>query len=742
MNWNETLNRYKTGQIVTVRIEKIDHAGIHSRINGDVIGYTKRSETTLTRRVVNLHQRFHSGQSLKASIIGFNSKRNSIDLSFRQAEADPWEDFIKSINIGDFIKGDVVLLTESKAIVEIKPGVTGILPRSEMWMRADSVDQILMVDDRVRLQIVRIDEHAKTLLLSARGLFAEEMDSRDQQATFKIEEKLTAAMQVYRWRQTRQLERKYALSDKFRSRFRTLYIIIYDKAVADSLVVMLRSFKIKTELLDIETIAANRPDFEDAIVIIGCLAGDEFLPERFIKIAGSIPMLVIGTAEALASQQVKLKKNMLAGRQLKMPHSTEELIKALNTLADDESLESPKSMQHDVYQPMPKEDLETEQDLRSLLFRIKRLTNASFIVIFQINLNCMETDAYATTLDQLTLSEFDRGHLQFSPISDVIIDGDFVFEEGGGFNFKYMKPLGFFESLVGIHINVIDNWGYGLFFFGMEKGQFNKLEKSMFDFCEMSARAKIEHSKLLEKTINEQKFLLTGKMTSNFMHEIKNQIQSMEYWLEILKTDSLNLNAGKLKGSDETFLARFEQSVDGAIACEKRTRNVEELFLTLLRSGEKQEILLANFLQDFVNTVLPIAAKSGIKISVNAPASLLIRGSLSSLSQVLLNLFLNSLDFIPLVRTNSGEIHVSAFREKSDELSVKIEFRDNGPGVNERNRDKIFELLYTTKNGGSGLGLAIARQLAKEMGGRLSVSETTRLSGVTFQLELPENQEG
>ena len=500
---------------------------------------------------------------------------------------------------------------------------------------------------------------------------------------------------------------------------------------------MLRNCKLKTEILDIHVYENKPPSFENSLVIAGCRAGNDFLPERVVKLSGRTPLLTIGTAEELAAHDVKLKQSMLSGQLLKIPHSTEELINSLNDMAEDKTFDSRPKRRYDDLQPAPTGELQNELELKSLLLEIKHLTSASFTAIFQINLNSMETEAVATTLDQLHLSEFDRGHLQFSPISDVIVDGDFVFEEGGGFNFKYMKPLGFFESLVGIKINVTDNWGYGLFFFGNEKNQFSTFAKSLFNFCEMAVRAKIEHNKLLAQTIREQKFLLTGKMTANFMHEIKNQIQAMDYWLEILKTDSIQINAGRLKGSDAAFLARFEQSVDGARACEKRTRNVEELFLTLLRRGQNQEILLASFLQDFVDAVTPIAAKSGIKISVEAPARLMIHGSKPSLNQILINLFLNSLDFIPLVRKNSGEIKITAFREKEGDLPIKIKFKDNGPGVNERNREQIFELLFTTKIGGSGLGLAISRRLATEMGGRLFVSETKRLSGVVFLLELP-----
>ena len=102
-----------------------------------------------------------------------------------------------------------------------------------------------------------------------------------------------------------------------------------------------------------------------------------------------------------------------------------------------------------------------------------------------------------------------------------------------------------------------------------------------------------------------------------------------------------------------------------------------------------------------------------------------------------MNLILNSIVFIPIVRKQTGQIHIKIHKNKKDVLPVKIAIKDNGPGINERNREKIFEMLYTTKSNGSGLGLSISRRLVNAMGGRISVSDTKRLSGATFLIELP-----
>ena len=53
--------------------------------------------------------------------------------------------------------------------------------------------------------------------------------------------------------------------------------------------------------------------------------------------------------------------------------------------------------------------------------------------------------------------------------------------------------------------------------------------------------------------------------------------------------------------------------------------------------------------------------------------------------------------------------------------AIRIGVLDNGPGLDSRQREKIFEPFYTTKAKGTGLGLAIARRVIDAHGGRIAV---------------------
>ena len=73
--------------------------------------------------------------------------------------------------------------------------------------------------------------------------------------------------------------------------------------------------------------------------------------------------------------------------------------------------------------------------------------------------------------------------------------------------------------------------------------------------------------------------------------------------------------------------------------------------------------------------------------------------------------------------------------EPGDE-QVSIRIRDEGPGIPAEALDRVFEALYSTREGGTGLGLPIARRIAQAHGGHLRVG-TPGGSGTEVEITLP-----
>ena len=80
----------------------------------------------------------------------------------------------------------------------------------------------------------------------------------------------------------------------------------------------------------------------------------------------------------------------------------------------------------------------------------------------------------------------------------------------------------------------------------------------------------------------------------------------------------------------------------------------------------------------------------------------------------------------------NGEIRVCAVVDGS---GTAISVIDDGPGVSEEHRDRIFEPLYSTKHKGTGLGLTISSQIAERHGWRLDLQTVDR--GAAFRILIP-----
>jgi len=129
------------------------------------------------------------------------------------------------------------------------------------------------------------------------------------------------------------------------------------------------------------------------------------------------------------------------------------------------------------------------------------------------------------------------------------------------------------------------------------------------------------------------------------------------------------------------------------------------------------------------------AQKRGVTVDVSIPDSLAVRADPKALDQILVNLIDNGIKYTAA----EGHVWVEA-RETGD--AVRIEVRDDGPGIADKHRARVFERFYradpsrTREAGGTGLGLSIVKHLVESMGGQVGV-EPNNPCGSIFWLRLP-----
>ncbi len=112
------------------------------------------------------------------------------------------------------------------------------------------------------------------------------------------------------------------------------------------------------------------------------------------------------------------------------------------------------------------------------------------------------------------------------------------------------------------------------------------------------------------------------------------------------------------------------------------------------------------------------------------------------LRRVLVNLVRNSVQAIRDARVSKGRgeeealgrVRVSAVKTSA---GVDVMVEDDGPGIDEEQRARVFDPYFTTKTDGTGLGLAIVKKIVVEHGGEIEVGKSDALGGAQFVLHLP-----
>lgn len=122
-------------------------------------------------------------------------------------------------------------------------------------------------------------------------------------------------------------------------------------------------------------------------------------------------------------------------------------------------------------------------------------------------------------------------------------------------------------------------------------------------------------------------------------------------------------------------------------------------------------------------------AQRGVRLDLQiTDPGLSVRADAVQLEQVLFNLVRNAIEAVPAV---DGRVGISSGIEGG---RVIIVVSDNGPGLEEGVRTRLFEPFVTTKDEGLGLGLVLCQRLVERMGGSIVLSSN---SPTTFQIILP-----
>ncbi|MGH7553195.1 MAG: PAS domain-containing sensor histidine kinase [Longimicrobiales bacterium] len=214
-------------------------------------------------------------------------------------------------------------------------------------------------------------------------------------------------------------------------------------------------------------------------------------------------------------------------------------------------------------------------------------------------------------------------------------------------------------------------------------------------------------------------------------HELRTPLNAIAGYAELL---SLGLR-GPVTEEQQRDLERIRRSQQHLLAIINDILNYSRLDAGRV-TYQSEPVTLLSVIDEIAPLVEPQATGRALNL-VRKPCdpNAVARADRSKVEQILLNLLSNAVKFTP----SGGGITISC---ASSDDRVSIVVADTGPGIPEEQRDAIFEPFVqlgrslTTSHEGTGLGLAISRDLARAMGGDLTV-ESANGSGAVFRLALP-----
>jgi PAS domain S-box-containing protein len=212
-----------------------------------------------------------------------------------------------------------------------------------------------------------------------------------------------------------------------------------------------------------------------------------------------------------------------------------------------------------------------------------------------------------------------------------------------------------------------------------------------------------------------------GRITAGVAHEVKNPLNSMRLWLENLKESIL----AEQDSASQQAVQVLDKEIDRLDAVVKR-------FLDFTRPMDirLEATQLAELLKEVLEVARPQLQKSSIHLAqllpIDVPEVYVDR---ALLKQAVLNLVLNAAEAMP----SGGQLRLVLSRRGE---MAEITVGDTGKGIPLENRQKIFQLFFTTRPGGSGIGLASTFRIVQLLNGSIDfTSEVGR--GTTFRIELP-----
>jgi signal transduction histidine kinase len=239
----------------------------------------------------------------------------------------------------------------------------------------------------------------------------------------------------------------------------------------------------------------------------------------------------------------------------------------------------------------------------------------------------------------------------------------------------------------------------------------------------------LEEGRIRQHLFESEKLAATGRLTASIAHEINNPLEAIKNALYLLVARSQPADPQR------EFLQLAQRET------ERVSRITRQMLGVARPSASMAPTDVNSVVQEALALVEPQLRRRQIVPHLELDTSLPpIMASADQLKQVFLNLFLNARDAMPhggelLVQTRIAQVYDSIMLA---EKYLVVRVRDDGEGIPEAIRARVFEPFFSTKGTrrGSGLGLWVCQEIIRSHGGQIYINSKVG-KGTTFLVGLP-----
>ncbi len=242
--------------------------------------------------------------------------------------------------------------------------------------------------------------------------------------------------------------------------------------------------------------------------------------------------------------------------------------------------------------------------------------------------------------------------------------------------------------------------------------------------------AEQQTASLREQLAHTSRVGTMGELAAGLAHELNQPLMAVHMYAHTAVSLRKRSDGG----------AELEQKVDEALekVAEQSLRAGEIVQRMRAFIGKRQPQLAECRVNDLVSDVLgllksPLTTGSiEVRLELTDPLPM-VRADAIQIQQVLVNLIQNAID---AMSTGDGRPRNLHLRTGQEDGAVIVSVADNGPGLSEDARQKVFDPFHSTKPSGMGLGLPICRTLVEAHGGTI-VARSCDGGGAVFEFRLP-----